>query len=272
MRAFCGLFVLGIMSLATPTYADYKCGDAPYAFAEEDLVDVWIGPVPRGARIRYAEDEIFRQFERHVGPEIPNELPEKYRREVQHVELSNAQISTSVNEASEWLKRYGVALEEGPAKVFRSYIDRGHYIFSTLIEHPPVPNARDFVACSIILQRGIIVMNDDQETLYLRSYFHSTDGKGAAVNFAPNGGLQMTFPSKVAWFPLELTKFITEPAAFVVLDVATPKPVKLRAPTPFRLVGGHKKITFGGLDFYVTRMEAVLERGKEAPDFSVELR
>lgn len=42
--------------------------------------------------------------------------------------------------------------------------------------------------------------------MYLRSYFHSTDGKGTAVNFAPKGAVKITFPSKSVWFPLELTK------------------------------------------------------------------
>lgn len=269
-RGLSAVVLAGAVIFATPSYANLKCGDAPFAFGEDDLVDAWIGPVPKNAKVRYVDDTIFRQIERHVGPEIPNELPEKYRRELRYVDLSNAQISTSVEEAAAWLKRYGIALEDGPARAFRSYIERGNHIFSTLIEHPPVPNVIDFKACSIILQRGVIVINEGYETLHLRSYFHSTDGRNAA-NFVPKGGLQISFPSKVAWFPLELTKFIVEPAAHVVLDVLTPQPVKLNVPNPFRVVGSRKRVTLGAQDYYVVRSYAVLEKGKDWPDFSVEL-
>ena len=61
--------------------------------------------------------------------------------------------------AAAWLKRYGVEMQEGPSKMLQGYIDRGHNIFSTLIDHPAVANAGDVRACSIVLQRGIIVLS-----------------------------------------------------------------------------------------------------------------
>jgi hypothetical protein len=271
MRHWLSLMVAGALALATPAYADLKCGDAPFAFGQDDLVVTWIGPVPKSAKVRYVDDEIFTIFERQMGPEIPAALPEKYRKDLRRVDLSNAQISSSVDEAASWLKRYGIALEAGPAGTFRNYINRGNLIYSTLIDHPPVFNFVDFAFCSIILQRGIIVMSEGTETLYLRSYFHSTDGKGTAVNFAPKGGLKISFPSKTAWFPLELTKHIFEPSAHVVLDVVTPQPARLAAPSPFRVVSSNQKIGLGAQDYFVTRFTAVLEKGKDWPDFSVEL-
>ena len=230
----------------------------------------WIGPVPKGAKVRYVDDQVFGLLERQIGSGIPAELPDKYRKDLRYVELSNAQISTNVEDATAWLKRYGIEMLPAPAKTFRTYIDRGNHIFSTLIDHPAVANPSAFTDCSIILQRAIIVMSGGYETMYLTSYFHSTDGKGTAVNFAPKGAVKVTFPSKNVWFPLELTKYIFKPAAYVVLDVLTPQPTKLSAPN-FRSATGRLKVTLGAQDYYVSRLSAVLERGRDWPDFVAEL-
>jgi len=244
---------------------------APFSFGEDDLAVTWAGPVPKDAKVRAVSDEVFTALERQIGSEIPSGLPDKYVKDLQRSELANAQISTTIQDAAAWLKRYGVELEEAPSKMLRGYLDRGYNIFSTLIEHPSVANPGDVRACSIILQRAIIVMSEGHETLYLRSYFHSSDGKGSAVNFAPKGGLKITFPSKNVWFPLELTKFIFEPSAHVVLDILTPHAVKFAAPNTFRSAGGRMKATLGAQDYYVTRYTAVLERGKDWPDFVAEM-
>jgi hypothetical protein len=265
------LAVIAALTSATPAYADLKCGDAPFAFGENDLVVTWIGPVPKGARVRYADEKVFELIERQLGRETALELPDKYRKGLHYVDLANAHVSTSVREAEAWLKRYHIDLESGPSRTFQGYIDRGNVIFSTLIEHPPVPNFPEFKACSIILQWGIIVINEGHETLYLRSYFHSSDGKGSSVNFAPRGGLRINFPSKTAWFPLELTKYIYEPAAAVVLDVVTATPKKLNPPAPFRTDNMNVKISFGAQDYFVTRIKGTLERGKDWPDLSLQI-
>jgi hypothetical protein len=261
---------LVLAMFATPALANGKCGDAPYAFGEDDLVVTWSVPVPKGAKVRYVDDQIFGLLERQMGSEIPPSLPEKYLKDLRYVDLSNAQMSTSVEETTTWLKRYGIAMVDAPAKALRSYIDRGNHIFSTLIDHPAVPNFNLFGDCSIVLQRGIIVMSEGYETMYLRSYFHSSDGKGTSVNFVPKGGLKIAFPSKTVWFPLELTKFISEPAAHVVLDILTPQPIKLSAPN-FRSAAGRLKVSLGAQDYYVTRLSAVLERGRDWPDLGATL-
>jgi hypothetical protein len=275
MRTTLGLLVASSLTFATPAFADLKCGDgrmhAPFAFGEDDLAVTWIGPVPKNAKVRAVDEEVFRTLERQIGPEIPAGFPDKYLKDLQRMELANAQMSTNLPDAAAWLKRYGVEMQEGPSKMLQGYIDRGHNIFSTLIDHPAVANAGDVRACSIVLQRGIIVMGEGYETLYLRSYFHSSDGKGSEVNFAPKGGLKISFPSKSVWFPLELTKYIFEPSAHVVLDILTPHAAKLAAPSPFRSIGGRMKATLGAQDYFVSRYSAVLERGKDWPDFVTEI-
>ena len=270
-RLLSTLLAIGAFAFATTAQADLKCGDAPYAFAEGDLVDAWIGPIPKDARVRYVDGQIFEALERQTLRDTADELAKNYREGLKYVGLANAQISTSVDAAAEWLKRYNITLEYGPAKTFQGYIDRGHYIFSTLIEHPAVANFEEFIQCSIVLQWGIIVMNEGQETLYLRSYFHSTDGKGNFVNFAPRGGLQISFPSEAAWFPLELTKYISEPSAQVIIDVVTPSATKLSVPSPFDVENANAKVTLGAQDYFVTRLKGELEGGKDWPDLVIEV-
>lgn len=163
-------------------------------------------------------------------------------------------------------------MEPRPLKLFSDYIERGYIIVSMLVTHPFVADRIRFRGCSIILQRAVLVSNPPTQTIYLRSYFHSTAGGSEFVNFAPSGGLQVAYESDNVWFPLRLTSVITEPASYVVLDVLTPNGIdKASVPKAFR-VSEHGKIELNGHTYVATRLEGVLSAKEEWPDLSLKTR
>lgn len=163
-------------------------------------------------------------------------------------------------------------MEPLPLKIFGEYIEHGNMIVSTLVTHPLVAERLRFTRCSIILQRAVLVSNPPTETMYLRSYFHSTAGGSDFVNFAPTGGLQVAYESDSIWFPLRLTSLITEPASYVVLDVLTPNGIdKATVPKVFRLTD-RGKIELNGHTYVATRLEGVLSAKEEWPDLSLKPR
>jgi hypothetical protein len=232
-------------------------------------VVTWVGPVPDNARVTITDGEMFRVAADVTGPSIPEDFPEKYTKDLQEVEVFNASMAWNLDEVTRWQERQGIAMEPGPSAVFEKYLDRGHVILETLVEHPPVDVPERFVACSVVLQRGVIVFADGQETLFLRSYFHSAAGEDEFVNFAPRGGLEVSFATDTIWFPLELSQFILEPASYVVLDILTPQPLDERQiPQPFNLerMG---RVNYDGETYNVARIRATLKAGEEVSDLEL---
>jgi len=219
--------------------------------------------------VTITDGEIFRVAADATGPGIPEDFPEKYTKDLQEVEVFNASMAWDLDEVTRWQERQGIAMEPGPSEVFERYLQRGHVILETLVEHPPVDVPEQFVACSVVLQRGVIVFADGQETLFLRSYFHSAASEDEFVNFAPRGGLQVSFATDTIWFPLELSQFIMEPASYVVLDILTPKPLDERQlPEQFSLEKAGR-VSYNGQTYEVARVRATLKAGQEVPDFEL---
>jgi len=264
--------VLGLALLAfasAPAAADLKCGDAPYSLSNDTLTVSWVGPVPKTAKVSQVDGEVFEKLAVVNGSDIPDGYPEKYLKDLQRVGIANAYMSWDIDELTKWQRRHEIEMSPEPLAIFKSYLERGNLIFSALVEHPPVDDPPSFTACSVVLQRGVIVFSRGRESLFLRSYFHSTNGEDSA-NFVPSGGLEITFPSDGVWFPLELTKVIYEPASYVVLDVLTQEPLNgKQVPAPFQM-GPQCWMAFGGEKLNATRLVATLEGGKDWPDLQIQ--
>ncbi len=178
-------------------------------------------------------------------------------------------MAWSVKQLLESEKRFGIEMEQVATQVFDKYVQTEHDFLMTLVQHPPVTAPpSSFSHCSVVLQRGIIEYADGVETLHLRSYFHSTDESGHSVNFVPQGDVQITFESPEIWFPLSLTKLINEPASYVVLDILTPRAVKVgELAQQFHTDATGKEIRLNNKQLNVTRLTARLESGKDLEDF-----
>lgn len=264
--------------VCSPAFADLKCGDGhrsvPYEFAPGELVTTWAGPVPSKAKVTIATGEPFETAARGLGPDMPKDYPAKYTQNLRQVDIFNQSMSQTVAQFVEVEKRYGFVIDrsDDALPIFENYAKNGNGFVTVLVDHPAVPgSAAAFSSCSVVLQRGVIEYADGKETLYLRSYFHSANGSGDFVNFVPKGGLQISFASPHIWFPLSLTKVISEPASYVVLDVLTAKPMESsRIPASFRSDGEAKKFSFNGKDYSATRITGRFESGKDLKDLELQ--
>lgn len=233
-------------------------------------------PVPQDARVTYASPDTFAAVDRVMGPEIPANFPKKYSENLHHVDIFNAHISFTPDEFIRWQKRYDVEMKSEFASIFEGSFKRDKVIASTLVEHPSVAHPERYKdACSVVLQRAVLVSDpaQERETIFLRSYLHSVDDAGGgATNFVPTGGFQVSFPSKTLWFPLELTTGISEPTAFVVLDILSTKPLNEKGlPAPFRVVKT-SEMTFQGKRYQVFRVTAQLDTKQKWEDLNASLK
>jgi len=228
---------------------------------------------------------------------MPKDYPEKYRRDLYEVELFNASISTSIPEVKQWHSRYLNELGAEPLGIFERYLNSGFVIFGTLMEHPPVDQAEGedlagaaarFAACSVVLQRAVLVSNpprrtiamaqgrtqqpsQQRQTLFLRSFSHSAQDDKTFVNFVPRGGIEMTYTSDTMWFPLELTSVIQEPASYVVLDLLTPERLDAKVvPAPFQ-IQEQGRMPYEGQHYHVTRIGARLDAKQQWPDLRIKI-
>jgi hypothetical protein len=207
-----------------------------------------------------------------AGPEIPARFPQKYRKGLSRSDLFNATLSWTLDDVTRTQKRFEIEMESKPLEIFRDYIARGNVIFSTLVSHPRVPDPKQFRACSIILQRAVLVSNPPIQTIYLRSYFHSAASAGEFVNFVPRGGLRISFASDTVWFPLRLTSVITEPEAFVVLDVLSRGGVTSEMVPKAFSAKRRGKVMLDGRAYVVTRLEGALSAKEEWPDLNINVK
>lgn len=141
-------------------------------------------------------------------------------------------------------------------------------MFGALVEHPNAADPDQLSACSVVLQRGVIVYDNEgtlqpKETLFLRDRFHSAKDSENFVNFVPRGAIQMSFPSESIWFPLERLEGIEELASYVVLDILTLKPLSYeQLPKPFQLEKT-AQMQYQGKSYSVARITAKLAAGHE---------
>lgn len=249
-------------------------------FGLEGYVKTYTGPAPKDARVSVGDGSIFNLVNRITGSDIPNGFPKQYTQGLQQVELFNPSTAYKTDDLVRWQEQHAQKVRDEPLKVFADYIDSGFVIQTMLIRHPVVPNFARFVACSVVLQRGVVVYNNGVENLFLRSYIHSAEQANlnhAAnslqtprrsrnfANFVPRGGIHIgSFKSDTLWFPLSTTELIEEPASYVVLDFLTRTPLETKQlPEPFRLEKTGR-IKYQGTLYYVSRVSAKLPRQKTA--------
>lgn len=205
-------------------------------FGSEGLVVQWVGPVPPLAKLTFASAEIFDQVAKVAGDALPAGYPPRYTRDIREVEIFNPSMAWDIVELARWEKRHGVDPRPEVLAIFQSYIDEGFPIGMVLIQHPPVLDPSRWLACSVVLQRSIIIYEQGRQTLYLRSQIHSARDGENFVNFMPRTPIQMTFSSNGIWFPLRLTQAVQEPDSFVSIDILTPRPLEAQQiPAPFKL-------------------------------------
>ncbi|MFI1829644.1 hypothetical protein ACH41E_24845 [Streptomyces sp. NPDC020412] len=269
------LVLVGLrIGFARPAYADLKCGDAPMYF-DGGLVVTWSGPAPAEARVKLGNGEIFERVEQVTGPGIPDAYPKKYLDNLRASDVFNASTAWTTEELVRWQERHGIEMERAALAVYEDYLSKGNTIFMALVDHPAVAEPAAYVACSLVLQRAVVVYNGGREELFLRSYFHSArDDSSEYVNFAPSGSVHYSFKTDAAWFPLELTRFIAEPASYVELDVVTPEDFdEALLPQPF---ASHDAgyVLLGDVKYEVRRASAVLpvdDPSRAIPDFRLAL-
>lgn len=255
-------------------------------FGLEGYVKTYTGPAPKDARVTVGDGTIFNAVNRVIGPEIPKGFPRRYTEKLQQVELFNPSTAYRSEELVRWQEQHGQKVKEEPLRVFQNYIESGFVVQEMLIRHPVVPNFARFVACSVVLQRFVVVYDKGVEDLFLRSYIHSAEQanlahssnssqtkslRGNFVNFVPRGGIHIaSFKSETLWVPLATTELIEEPASYVVLDVLTTSPLDIKQlPEPFVAVKSGR-MKYRGTLYYVSRVSAKLPRQKTA-DLNIKL-
>ena len=232
--------------VVSPVYANAKCGDALIAFGKEGLALRWVNPAPNIAKVSLTDASIFRTLAQVTGTEIPKNFPEKYTKNLERAAIFNI-----------------VEMEKEPVGLFEDNFKTNSVRFEALVAHPNVTTPTQFTACSTVLQRGVIIYQNEgtsepRETLFLRSYFHTAKDSKNFVNFVPRGAIKMSFPSETIWFPLKLTGVNQEPTSYVVLDILTSKPMKVeRLPEPFRLEK-RGEMQYQGSNYSVARITAKL--------------
>lgn len=217
--------------------------------------------------------DIFGATNKWLGAEIPRGFPTKYTSDMKDVGIFNANMSWDVDELTLWHKRHGIEMKARPLAIYSEYVGpKRMRIYSTLVEHPSVPDAQQYVRCSIVLQRAVIVFDGRNEDLYLRSYFYSSKDANNYESFVPSGAVLISFDADTIWYPLSLTEVIDEPASKLVLDVLTKNPVQFdKLPYSLRATRS-AKVSYHGDTYYATRIEGELKAGVTYDDLELKPR
>jgi hypothetical protein len=246
-------------------------------FGPKGLVVTLSLPVPKDARVTYANSAVFTAVDAVMGPDIPASFPKKYSTSLHRVEAFNQNMSFETAALTGWNKRHNVDMKPDFIATFDRAFSSGKVVASMLVEHPAVSHPEQFAdACSVVLQRAVIFSDPGPdgrtETFYLRSYLHSVDDSSKeAVNFVASTGFRVSFPSQTVWFPLELTTGIAEPTAWVVLDILSNAPLNQKElPSAFRVVKT-AKMTYQGKAYHVVRVTAQLDTKQKWQDLNVGL-
>jgi hypothetical protein len=240
--------------LVTPAYADVKCGNVPMPFGKEGLAATWASPAPRTAKVTLTDGSIFNTVAQVTGPEIPKDFPEKYTKNLQRATVFNL-----------------LEQEKDSTGIFKDDLKTDNLMFGTLVESAKGAAPSELIACSIVLQRGVIIYDNQgasvpKETLFLRAYFHSATNSENFVNFVPRTVIQMSFPSETVWFPLEPSRVIQGSASYVVLDILTPKPLNVEPlPKPFQ-IEKTGQMQYQGKGYSVVRITGKLAANEEWTD------
>jgi hypothetical protein len=154
--------------------------------------------------------------------------------------------------------------------IFKKYYDTKKYsVHGRVVQHPRVPEGgRGFSFCTCTLQRAVVVWDNGEEQLWVRSRFRSAFATDARkfVNFAPEQPTKFTFKSAKIWFPLALNEVLPEKgvAAYLLLDVLTKNELKVAGK---QLA---KDFSYDSGKWYVTRISRTYLRGQPVDDLEID--
>ena len=220
-RAFRIAVVVFLLAPAFAARAEGKCGDYPVPKGPADeLVVTWAIPYPRGAEAGIDGPSIFKKADAALGTSLPPQYTGP--KNPTSVRLFGDRALDTVEELVRWEKDYEIEVPHESEKALREYKD--HRFRGAIVEHPHVQNNKEYTICTCMLQRGVLVFDGARERLWVRSRFHTTDGKKPRA-FEPGSGWWFRFDSKTIWFPLRLNALQKE-RAWMVLDVFAPRQFK----------------------------------------------
>jgi len=257
-------FVTAVAMACLPLLArgEGKCDDDPVPFGPAGkLVVAWSIPYPKDALVRVCGEDVFNQVDRalELSPYPPG-YPPRYQNP-KLVELFNDTRVASDADLASWKALLRLPMPTEAEAAFRDHL-RDHHIRGAMVEHPPVIPA-GYSLCTCVLQRGVIVYypGNQQEDLYVRSHFSSTNpAKSASEIFAPRGGYWFSFKRDKIWFPVRLNRLLKE-KAWMVLDILTPKGKPLKAaaiPAPYT-VAKQARVRVLNQDFEAIRLLATFD-------------
>lgn len=267
MRTLLAVIAAALLSPGTAR-PDGKCGDAPHRLASGRLVVTWVTPIPAGAAVQQVGNEVFQL----LGSDDHPQLLAKYRQKRKAATLQDSFVASSLPELQQWEAGFGITPEPEPARLLSAYFTRGYRVYGTLVEHPDVPEARRpaYTICSCTLQRALIVWDAGQERIYVRSWFHSAAGPGEAHNFAPAGGLLVSYPAPDRiTLPLGFSEVTAEPNSYPVTEILTKKPLNTSwIPSRWK-VAKLPPVSFEGATWQAVRLTARMNRGEVTPDLDI---
>ncbi len=257
--------------------AEGKCYDAPYRLADGRVTVTWTVPVPANATVEQIAPGQFPAVDETLfRSDVAVFEGGRYARAAKVGLVKGSPGGLSVEQKptgdmraleSFW-KQFDIPAEPRASEVVRDYFRDGYKMYSAVVEHPPVPEAEreSFSRCSCTVQRAVVVHDGKTERVFLRTTFISAKGdRSSPLEFAPEGGLLITFPRSQAWFPQRFNEMILEARTLVSLDVLTPREIPLdRVPAPFRASRG-KSVRFENREWQVVHVAANLEAGKVTP-------
>lgn len=278
-------FVITVTIAGLPFLArgEGKCLDDPKIWKDgagkDVLVVTWTIPFPAKAKIeRDVGADVFAEVNKAAGSEIPAGFPKEHLSNVATVAYPSGtdatKVSSTPEELAAWEQQFGVTMMPVVMDVFRSYFQDNKYVYGTVVEHPALSNPVGYRFCTCTLQRAVVIWENGQEQLHVRSTFRSAKDPLNFVNFVPRSGLKFTFQSSQIWFPLKLNRVLPEPGApaFLVLDVLTRTELPAAAiPGEFG-VARRGTVTLGKTRYQFVRLTRRYDLGDPAPIEDLSLR
>lgn len=277
MRRTLAALLLAAVLVPAVGRAEGKCADAPFRLADGRAIVTWLLPVPGDATVVQVGPEAFPAVDQTAfrsevstfdGGRYAVAAPEPL------VTGNPGGLSTELAPTGDLsaMKRFGrqfeMPMEPRAEQIISGYVADGYKMYASTVTHPPIAEREreNFSRCSCTVQRAVIVHDGKTERVFLRSTFHSAKADGSSpLEFAPAGGLLVTFARSGLWFPQRFNEMVLEARTLVSLDVLTPFEVSPeRVPAPFKASRG-ASVQFQGRTWQVLHVTADLEAGKPTP-------
>jgi hypothetical protein len=257
--------------------AEGKCGDDPVQYGPgRMLVVTWTLPYPKKALVRMSGRSVFDDVDAKLGAPSPKGYQAPKPTEVTlfndtdlagvdaFVEWETRTLGFDPTTLPEWSKAKAKLEEYVPPgdEKKRDYALRGG-----LVEHPALADPKGFSVCTCILQRGVLILDGDQEDLWVRATFQTSKKDDARkFTFMPRDGWWFSFKSSSMWFPLRLNELQTE-RSWLVLDLLVPTPREFKGPVAWG--NGLEEIKRGQVQLFGKTYNAVRLHREFAPRTSV---